>query len=264
LKLAHDRYAQALPLKATADATGSGSTLAGSATPPRFNQSVLPWHQLPESLNPPWRDAWRGVPVVAASPQVSHVSDEGSTVTSQWHGRVAAEISLAGSLSQELLQAIAHDLLCTTPESLPLTLETALALHTLTSGPYHEVGAVVQDATAESLPDRFWDQAEPGDTSLATESGALVGPPSFPVVVTLRASPIWVAHDLLVTVLPTPAVSAVPPAAPVATAEPPAAAATPPAAPPTKPAAPPAKGKPASKDAATPKKKPLPKGAVEL
>jgi hypothetical protein len=251
----------------------------------RTNQTFWSIEQPPEFVASVWSEHWKGVTASIQKPTVRWPTGSDPQFVSAWHGRAVVEATFPRAKLNELNQTLARDLL-TDKNHPPLTIETALALHTATFGPFLELAGGITGAAADHLPDRLFDLHEPLDLPGSFSTSSIVAYPAIPALVRLQVQPTWIVHDLFVwsddpppssTPTPTPKapdVAAQTPKEPVPAAESKPAADAPTAVQPATSAAPPAgvaKGAesppvgPAAKKGDVPKQSaPAPPGGVKF
>jgi hypothetical protein len=163
----------------------------------RTNQSFWSIEQPPEFVASVWSEHWKGITASIQKPVVRWPTGSDPQFVSAWHGRAVVEATFPRAKLNELNQTLARDLLIDKDHA-PLTIETAMALHTATFGPYLEVTGSITAAVADHLPDRLFDLHEPLDMTGALSTSSLVAYPAFPALVRLQLQPMWIAHDLFV------------------------------------------------------------------
>ncbi len=223
---ARDPKNRALPITKLLDEPPPLPGQSGPAGLKRATPIGWAFDQLPESVAGVWSEQWKDVPVTVQKPAVRWPAGSNARFISAWHRRVVVEAELSREITAELTSNLNKDLL-TGPNRPPLTLETALALHTGGHGPYIEMYGTIDRAIVENLPDRLWDVNEPLDLQGALAAGSLAANPNLPGLVRLQLKPAWIVHELFAwsPALPLPPVSPTPsPAksAPIATKKTPA------------------------------------------
>ena len=163
----------------------------------RTNQTFWSLEQPPEFVASVWSQHWKGVTTSIQKPTVRWPAGSDPQFVSAWHGRVVVEVNFPRSKLNELNQTLARDLLSDKDHS-ALTIETALALHTATFGPYLELAGSITASPVDHLPDRLFDLHEPLDLPGTLTTKSVVAYPAIPALVRLQLQPTWIAHDLFV------------------------------------------------------------------
>jgi hypothetical protein len=192
-----DKKAPAGPIASLLDKPPALPGQEGPGGLKRTNQTFWSIEQPPEFIASVWSEHWKGVTASIPKPAVRWPTGSDPQFVSAWHGRAVVEVTFARSKLNELNQTLARDLL-TDKDHAPLTIETALALHTATFGPYLELAGSITASTADHLPDRLFDLHEPLDLPGALATSSVTTYPAIPALVRLQLQPTWIAHDLFV------------------------------------------------------------------
>lgn len=169
----------------------------GPAGLKRTNQTFWSLDQPPEFVAAVWIEHWKDVTASIQKPAVRWPTGSDPQFVSPWHRRAAVEVVFPRQTMNDLNQSLAKDLL-TGENHPPLTLETAMALHTATHGPYLELAGNLISCQVDPLPDRLFDLHDPLDLPGTLATSSLVAYPAMPALVRLQLKPTWIVHDLYV------------------------------------------------------------------
>jgi hypothetical protein len=161
----------------------------------RFAQAHWTIDQSPDWVASQWSSQWNGTNARLVPQTVRWDGNGDPTLVSQWHQRTVAEASCPRQSLVASIDRLARDLLLTSNQP-PISLESALALHTAAHGPYVELGGRMKNAVLDNLPDRLFDKHLPSETMDALAPGTLVAYPLMPGLVRLQFDAHWLVHDL--------------------------------------------------------------------